>query len=130
MMAEGSSHGQLGPYFYQIGGKTYTSLPTEMLQGIQQCPHYEQMLKDCTAEGVQILKNILAQDPRAHILTPQQYLKNVEAGVIPPMHNHNLLKEMAEKATGQGDQMKFIMMEFPNFQQLSRLDTPAPQNNK
>ena len=79
-MAEGSSHSQPGPYFYQMGGKTYASLPTKMLQGIQQCPHYEQMLKDCAAEGVQIPKNILAQDPRAQILTPQQYLKNVEGG--------------------------------------------------
>ena len=88
------------------------------------------MLKDCAAEGVQIPKNILAQDPRAHILTPQQYLKNVEAGTMPPMHNHNLLKKMAEKATGQGDQTKFIMMEFPNFQWLSKPDTPAPLNSK
>ena len=78
------------------------SLPIKMLQGIQQCPHYEQMLKDCTAGGVQIPKNILAQDPQgSHILTPQQYLKNVKAGTMPPMCNHNLLKEMAEKATGQ-----------------------------
>ena len=88
MMAEGSGHGQLGPYFYQMGGKTYASLLTEMLQGIKQCPHYEQMLKDCAAEGVQIPKNILAQDPKAHILTPQQYLKNVEEGTMPPMCNH------------------------------------------
>ena len=34
MMAKGSSHSQPGPYFYQMGGKTYLSLPTEMLQGI------------------------------------------------------------------------------------------------
>ena len=37
-MAEGSSHGQPGPYFYQMGGKTYASLPTEMLQGDQTMP--------------------------------------------------------------------------------------------
>ena len=90
-------------------------------------PSYEQMLKDCTAQGVQIPPNILAQDPRAHILTPQQYLKNVKAGMMPPMHNHNLLKEMAEKATGQDNQTKFVMMEFPNFQPPSRPDTPEPR---
>ena len=130
MMAEGSKHSQPGPYFYQVGGKTYASLPIEILQGIQQCPHNEQMLKDCAAEGVQIPKNILAQDPRAHILTPQQDLQNVEAGTMPPMHNHNLLKEMAEKANGQANQTKFVMMEFPNFQQPSRPDTLAPKNKK
>ena len=76
-MAEGISQGLLGPYFYQMGGKTYASLPTELLQGIKQCPHYEQLLKDTAAEGVQIPENILAQDPKAHILTLQQYLQNV-----------------------------------------------------
>ena len=128
-IAEGSSHGQLGPYFYQMGGKTYASLLTELLQGIRQCPHYEQMLKDAAAEGVQIPENILAQDPKAHILTPQQYLQNVKEGKMPPMHNHNLLKEMAEKA-GQADQMKFVMMEFHDFQRPMRPDTPVPQNKK
>ena len=130
VMAKGSSHGQPGPYFYQTRGKTYTSLPLKMIQGIQQCPHYKQMLKDCTAEGVQLPKNILAQDPRTHILTPEQYLKNVKAGMMPPMRNHNLQKEMAEKATAQGGQMKFVKMEFRNVEQPSRLDTPAPQNSK
>ena len=110
-MAEGSSQALPGPYFYRAGGKTYASLPTELLQGIRQCLHYKQMLKDVAAKGVQIPENILAQDPKAHILTPQQYLKNVEEGKMPPMSNHNLLKEMAEKA-GQADQTKFIMMDF------------------
>ena len=128
-MAEGSSHGQLGPYFYQMGGKRYASLSTELLQGIKQCPHYEQMLKDAATEGVQIPENILAQDPKAHILTPQQYLQNVKEGKMPPMHNHNLLKEMAEKAR-QANQMKFVMMEFCNFQRPTRPDTPAPQHKK
>ena len=128
-MAEGSSQGLPGPYFYRVGGKTYASLPTELLQGIRQCPHYEQMLKDAAAEGVQIPENILAQDPKAHILTPQQYLKNVEEGKMPPMSNNNLLKEMAEKAR-QADQMKFVMMEFQDFQRPIRPDTPAPEHKK
>ena len=33
-----------GPYFYQEGGKTFCSLPIEMLQGIMTCPHYQQMM--------------------------------------------------------------------------------------
>ena len=35
-MAEGSGQGLPGPYFYTVGGKTYASLPTELLQGIRQ----------------------------------------------------------------------------------------------
>ena len=88
------------------------------------------MLKDCTTQRVQIPPNILAQDPWVHILTPQQYLQNVEAGTMPPMQNHNLLKEMVEKATGQNNQTKFVMMEFHNFQYPSRPETPAPQTKK
>ena len=129
-MAKGQSNKPPGPYFYQEGGKTYASLPLEMIQGIQQCPHYKQMKKDCEAEGIHLPKNILAQDPRAHIVTPQGYLRNVEAGTMPPMRNHNLLKELAEKSINPGDQTRFVMMEFPNFQRPSRPNTPGPQNCK
>ena len=51
-MAEGHSSNQPGPYFYQEGGKTFTSLPLEMIQEIQECPHFTQMKKDCKAEGM------------------------------------------------------------------------------
>ena len=55
--------------------------------------------------------------------------KKVEQGTMPPMSNHNLLKEMAEKA-GQNDQTKFVMMEFRDFQRPERPDIPAPQHKK
>ena len=87
------------------------------------------MLTDAAAKGVQIPENILAQDPKEHILMPQEYLQKVEEGTMPPMRNHNLLKEMAEKA-GQADQTKFVMMEFHDFQRPMRPDTPAPQHKK
>ena len=58
------------------------------------------------------MKDILAQDTRTHIVTPQQYLKYVKAGIMPPMQNHNLLREMAEKFTTPRDQTRFVMMEF------------------
>ena len=35
------------------------------------------------------------------MLTPQEYLRNVEAGTMPPMNNHQMMKEMAENATGE-----------------------------
>ena len=130
MMAEGHSSNPLGPYFYQERRKTFASLPLEMIQKIQQCPHFEEMKKDCTAEGIELPKDILAQDPRTHILTPQQYLKNVEAGTMPPMWNHNVLKELAEKSTNPADQTRFVMMEFKNFEQPIRPDTLGPQNCK
>ena len=57
------------------------------------------MQKDCQAEGIELPKNIMAKDPIAHMLTPQEYLRKVEAGTMPPMDNHSALKEMAEKAT-------------------------------
>ena len=50
-MAEGQNDPQV-PYFYQEGGKTYTSLPLGMIQGIQQSPLFEKMQKDCKAEGI------------------------------------------------------------------------------
>ena len=95
-MAEGQNDPQ-GPFFYQEGGKTYASLPLGMIQGIQQSPLFEKMQKDCKAEGIELPKDIMAKDPRTHILMTQEYLRNVEAGTMPPMNNHNVLKEMAEK---------------------------------
>ena len=102
-MAEGQNDPQ-GPYFYQEGGKTYASLPLGMIQGIQQSSLFEKMQKDCKAEGIKLPKDIMAKDPRTHVLTPQEYLRNVEAGTMPSMNNHNVLKEMAEKAAAN-DQM-------------------------
>ena len=128
-MAEGHTDPQ-GPYFYQEGEKTYASLPLEMLQGIQQSPLFEKMKKDCAAEGIELLKDIMAKDPRAHVLTPQEYLKNVEAGTVPPMRNHNVLKEMAEKATNPNNQTRFVMMEFWDFKCPSPPKTPGPQKHK
>ena len=63
-----------GPFLYQEGGKTYASLPVEMLQSIQRSPLFDKMQKDCKAEGIEIPKNIMAKDPVTHMLTPQEYL--------------------------------------------------------
>ena len=127
-MAEGQNDPQ-GPFFYQEGGKTYASLPLGMIQGIQQSPLFEKMQKDCKAEGIGLPKDIMAKDPRTHILTPQEYLQNMEAGTMPPMNNHNVLKEMAEKATAN-DQTHFVMMEFRDFKCPSPPKMPEPQKCK
>ena len=43
-MAEQPNYPQ-GPFLYQEGGKTYASLPAEMLQNIQKSPLFEKMQK-------------------------------------------------------------------------------------
>ena len=110
-MAEGPKDPQ-GPFLYQEGGKMYASLPAEMLQNIQKSPLFDKMQKDCKAEGIEIPKTIMAKNPVAHMLTPQEYLQNVEAGTMPPMDNHQMMKELAEK----NDQTKFLMMEFRDIE--------------
>ena len=127
-MAEGQNDPQ-GPFFYQEGGNTYASLPLEMIQDIQKSPLFKKMQKDCKAEGIELLKNIMAKDLRTHVLMLQEYLRNVEARTMPPMNNHNVLKEMAKKVTAN-DQTKFLMMEFRDFKGLSPPKTPGPQKCK
>ena len=73
-MAEGPKDPQ-GPFLYQEGGKTYASLPMEMLQIIQKSPLFDKMQKDCKAEGIEIPKNIMAKDLVTHMLTLQEYLQ-------------------------------------------------------
>ena len=123
-MAEGPKDPQ-GPFFYQEGGKTYASLPVEMLQNIQRSPLFEKMQKDCKAEGIEIPKTIMVKDPVTHVLTPQEYLQKVEEGTIPPMNNHQMMKELAENAT-VNDQTKFMMMEFRDVERPVPTTTPKP----
>ena len=127
-MAEGPKDPQ-GPFLYQEGGNTYASLPMEMLQNIQKSPLFEKMQKDCQAEGIEIPTTLMAKDPVTHVLNPQEYLRNVEAGTMPLMNNHQMMKEMAENTTVD-DQTKFLMMEFHNIQRPTPLKTPQPQKRK
>ena len=95
-MAQGPNDPQ-GPFLYQGDGKTYASLPTGMLQNIQRSPLFDKMKKDCQAEGVEIPQTIMAKDPVAHMLTPQEYLQKVAAGLMPQMDNHQMMKELVGK---------------------------------
>ena len=52
-----------GPFLYQEDGKTYASLPAEMLRNIQGSHLYEKMEKDCKAEGIEIPKILMCQRP-------------------------------------------------------------------
>ena len=69
---------------------------------------YEKMQKDCKAEGIDIPKTMMAKDPVAHMMTPQEYLQKVAAGQMPKMNNHEMMVELAAK----NDQTQLLMMEF------------------
>ena len=127
-MAEGPKDPQ-GPFLYQEGGKTYASLPVEMLQSIMTSPLFDKMQKDCKAEGIEIPKNIMAKDPVTHMLTPQEYLQKVEVGTMPPMDNHLMMKQMAESAT-MNNQTKFMMMEFQSIERPAPPKTPQHPKTK
>ena len=87
------------------------------------------MQKDCKAEGIEIPKTLMAKDLVTHVLTPQEYLRNVEAGTMPPMNNHQMMKEIAENVT-VNDQTKFLMMEFWDIERPIPPKTPQPQKCK
>ena len=110
-VAQGPNDPQ-GPFLYQEDGKTYASLPVGMLQNIQRSPLFDKLKKDCQAEGVELPQTIMAKDPVAHMLTPQEYLQKVVAEQMPQMANHQMMKELAEK----NDQMKILMMEFRDIE--------------
>ena len=83
-----------------------------MLQNIQKSPLFDKMQKDCKAEGIEIPQTIMAKDPVAHMITPQEYLQKVAAGLMPQMDNHQMMKELVEK----NDKMKILMMEFRDIE--------------
>ena len=63
-----------GPLFLSRRRQDLCLPSHEMLQNIQKSPLFERMQKDCQAEGIEIPKTIMAKDPVAHVLTPQEYL--------------------------------------------------------
>ena len=73
-MAQGSNNPP-EPFLYQEDGKTYASLPAKMLRNIQLSHLYEKMQKDCKAEGIELPKTMMAKDPVAHMMTPQEYCR-------------------------------------------------------
>ena len=91
-MAQGSNNPP-APFLYQEDGKTYASLPAEMLRNIQSSHLYQKMQKDCQAEGIEVLKMVMAKDPVPHMVTPQEYLQKVAAGQMPQMNNHEMFVE-------------------------------------
>ena len=81
------------------------------------------MQKDCKAEGIEIPQTITVKDPVAHMLTPQEYLQKVAAGLMPQMDNHQMMKELAEK-------MKILMMGFRDIERLLPPTMPQAPKHK
>ena len=73
-MAQGPNDPQ-GPFLYQEDSNMYASLPAGMLQNIQRSPLFDKMQKDLKAEGIEIPQTIMAKDPVAHMLTPQDHYR-------------------------------------------------------
>ena len=122
-IAQGPNDPQ-GPFLFQEDGKTYASLLMGMLRNIQQSHLFVKMEKDCKAEGIEIPQTLMAKDPVAHMVTPQEYVQKVEAGLMPQMDNHQMMKELAAK----NNQTKILMMEFRDIERLH--STTTPQNPK
>ena len=95
-MAQGCNNPP-GPFLYQEDGKTYASLPAEMLRNIQSSHLYQKMQKDCQAEGIEVPKTVMAKDPVAHMVTPQEYLQKVAAGQMPQMNNHGNVRRISSQ---------------------------------
>ena len=53
--------------------------------------------KRLQSRGSRIPKTIMAKDPVAHMMTPQEYLTKVAAGQMPRMNNHEMMVELAAK---------------------------------
>ena len=71
-------------------------------------PSVPENANDCQAEGIEVPKMVMAKDPVAHMVTPQEYLQKVAAGQMPQMNNHQMFVELAAK----NDQTKILLMEF------------------
>ena len=60
------------------------------------------------------------------MLTPQEYLQKVAAGLMPQMDNHQIMKELAKK----NNQMKILMMEFRDIERPLPPTTPQAPKHK
>ena len=70
------------------------------------------MQKDCKGGRHRNTRDYDGKDLVAHMLTPQEYLQKVAAGLMPQMDNHQMMKELAEK----NDQTKILIMEFKDIE--------------
>ena len=71
------------PYFYQDNRHTLCSLPLNIIQGLKDCPHLQNIRDDCAKQGVEIPNLTMSEPVTTDILTQQQYLEQERQGCIP-----------------------------------------------
>ena len=87
-MAEGPKDPQ-GPFFYQEGGKTYASLPVEMLQNIQKSSLFENMQKRLQGRRHRNPQDYNGKGPGDPYVNPTGSIYEMwKQGTMPPMDNH------------------------------------------
>ena len=59
-----------------------------------------------------LAKTMMAKDPVAHMMTPQEYLQKMATGKMLKMNNHEMMVELAAK----NDQTQLLMMEFRDIE--------------
>ena len=84
------------PYFYLENGHTMCSIPLNIIHSLKECPHLENISKDCVKQAAEIPDLQAAAPITTNILTPQQYLKQEKQGLIPRMKNQEVLQYVAE----------------------------------
>ena len=109
-MAQGSNNPP-APFLYQEDGKTYASLPAEMLRNIQSSHLYEKMQKDCKAEGIEIPKTMMAKDPLAHMWLHRSTCRRWQ---LDKCRNEQSRNDGRTSSKERSDQL--LMMEFRDIE--------------
>ena len=130
-MAQGGPPPQ-GPYFYEENGKTFVSLPGQMVNDLMNCQHYRQMMRECAAQGRPVPHHVMAKDPVAHIMTPAEYVQQVKDLQIPETHNLNVMQQLAEnsKHLPKEQQPSITVLEFKDFERPPPAQTPGPSHKQ
>ena len=72
------------------------SILLNIIQGLKECPHLENIRKDCAKQGAEI-PDLQATAPiTTNILTPQWYLKQKKQGLISRLKNQEVMLHLAE----------------------------------
>ena len=59
------------PFFYEENGRTMCLIPLNIIQGLKDCPHLQNIWDDCAKQGVEIPNLTTTEPVTTDILTPQ-----------------------------------------------------------
>ena len=103
------------PYFYQENGCTMCWIPLNIIPGLKECPHLQNIRDDCAKVGVPIPDLAASEPVTIEILTPQQYIEQEQQGHVPQMKIHEMMQFLAETmqdTTTQVISVKFNQLEL------------------